>query len=1281
MADENKPAFYPRVGRNIAKNFRSAQPPAFIEDPRAMEIPHEYYDIPTKENRELSRRRGERIADLERQKSADTSPLEKLAGGLQAGRFMGSALTQAVNSLPTRLFKGDDAADKFIEERIYKPEQPLAYEYAGDIGNFLEKLETEYKIPPLMPEAVALQYLTGPAASQAKRMAGKGIEQAGMALERKMEPVVRGALERGGLPREMALGMGQGTQSNIIKPAGGGNWLEDSVKQALVPLKRNTAAGNDSAEILRQMKERYTPEVIAGLQEGSRNNVLESIAMLERDVALNNWVDSNLANYVKKQMATEKDPVRRLAEEGISHLPDTTQMSRFIGDVEDNRLKTGFPQGLGQSQQAKIWESLADSTIRPKQLGETIRKNNPGGMTMRELILGEPDGQWAAKAPDTEMIYEMRLPGTSSISQIAPELGFDHIMDVLREDVVSGRIRPDQLNKVSMEQAVRRAHEYDLEMAAKRSSALAEARKDLPVYKDYPEGYKWVQLKNPGDFAAESEAMGHSARGYEPPKGHPDWVEGSGDRGMPSYGLGGWEAIKSGKAKVYSLVDKKGEPHVTIEVGESGVPSWAEIKAQGGDPLAMNKEAKRRMGITDENERDVVKNANGDKRYELNRQLEKHFLDIYREQFGDLPSQIHQIKGKGNARPVEKYDPFTQQFVLGNNWTDVYDLENTGLKTIDQAFPRYEDAKFFANAYPNKKYVTQADIDAHNLQVNQDLINEYANHRLMPDPESKATFGRTEPMTVRELAELSFPGDIEKQANMIRGALQGQGGILPPLEGLKRGGVVVSKNPDTMMLELAGGGLVKGLVKAVKSAKNESQIANKINSGPAFGAYGYTDDALRRERGSFISNYGVDYGQALTPSFEFVPVSKLKATEKISDAQVRSLMNAMKESGNTLDNKIPPVVVDSNGNVLDGHHRLEATRRLGYAEVPVIEKFDRQVGPKFGEEYASGGLVKGLKAAAKAAKAEPELMKASEALGKIEGRPLVITQADRTKVGGGFLGGPGFSSLQLTEPEYRAAEAAWGVKTPGVAKMILGGAKKAGENPVFTTMIGSPTQHQSNQMVFDKLYGDFKKSAKKGNLDPELRDKINLRLASAVDKEGNPVFPPDVDILDKNFKDIANTFDRRSIAGHLMGGVQVGGKKGQIIDYDKIIRETTDPALLDVPSGALGNRLFTLSGGIIDRPDLHPAFPTILQGEDLGVNFSPVARDILMRDFIQKTKQEKGRKPGYMDFTRGHPPSQLITEDILTEMQKLGLKKGGTVKKAEGGAITGDDLIIEERPL
>jgi hypothetical protein len=545
MADENTPAFYPRVGNIRRKDFKPAQPMPFIEDPRAMDLP-QYGDVdlsvPSKENLEMSRRMAERDAQLRRQREADRSRLEKLAGGVQAGRFLGSALTQGINSIPTRIFKGDEAADKFMQERMYKPEQPLAYEYAGDVGDMLERLETEYKIPPVLPEAVALQYLTGPATSQAMKAAGKGAQ----ALEKRLDPMVTQALDRGGLQRDLLLGMG--TQSNVVKP---------------------------------------------------------------------------------------------------------------------------------------------------------------------------------------------------------------------------------------------------------------------------------------------------------------------------------------------------------------------------------------------------------------------------------------------------------------------------------------------------------------------------------------------------------------------------------------KGGVNISNNPDTMMLELG--------------------------------------------------------------------------------------------------NKAP--------------------------------------------------------------------MKASEALGKIEGRPLKITQSDRTKVGGGYLGGPGFSGLQLTEPEYRAAEAAWGVQNAGTAKTILGGGKK-GDNPVYAAMIGTPTQHQSNQMVFDKLYGDFKKAAKRGELTPELRDLINTRLAASVDKKGNPVFPADVDILDKNFKNIADTFSRRSIAGHLMGGVQVGGKKGQIIDYDKIIRNTTDPALIDQPTGALGNRLFTLSGGIIDRPDLHPAFPAILQGEDLGVTFTPVERNLVMKDFVNKTMREKGRKPGYMDYTRGNPPTQLITEDILTELQKLGLKKGGAVKKAEGGYlkkpaayINGDEFV------
>lgn len=298
---------------------------------------------------------------------------------------------------------------------------------------------------------------------------------------------------------------------------------------------------------------------------------------------------------------------------------------------------------------------------------------------------------------------------------------------------------------------------------------------------------------------------------------------------------------------------------------------------------------------------------------------------------------------------------------------------------------------------------------------------------------------------------------------------------------------------------------------------------------------------------------------------------------------------------------------------------------------------------------------------------ETGLILPSEALGKHEGKTLMITQADRTKVGEGFLGGPGFSGIQLTDPRY--AGATWGVKTPGVGQTIIGSNRRVPEGQaIWTTMLGTPTQHKSNQMVFDRLYKEFMGGIKQEKLTPELKDTLNAKLASVVDKEGKNLFPADVDITNpRKFRKLVDTFDKRAAAADVMGGIGVGGKKGQIFDYDRIIQRTTDPALLEVPTGSLGNRLFQLSGEMMDRPDLHPAFPTILKGEDLGVSFMPAPRELLMEDYINKVLTEKGRQPGYMDWTRGYAPSQFLSEELLTKLQKAGYKKGGKIKKMQAG--------------
>jgi len=494
-------------------------------------------------------------------------------------------------------------------------------------------------------------------------------------------------------------------------------------------------------------------------------------------------------------------------------------------------------------------------------------------------------------------------------------------------------------------------------------------------------------------------------------------------------------------------------------------------------------------------------------------------------------------------------------------------------------------------------------------------------------------------------------------------------------------------NPVYETVQDYGGAIpARDVFNAVKKTGNESGLYDP-----------YTGDIVSGgvAAGDFMKHFGIDEIRH-TPSFNSQELNIGKEhTISFDPDNVRSRFAAFDPFRRSA--AVAAAMGVAAPNLLAKEKKSDEKKADG-GSVHVSDNPDTMMTEMEDRKYQVGGIVDIAARAARAAKAAQmkQAMKASEALAKIEGKRLNITQADRTKVGQGFLGGPGFSGLQHQEGPHKDVGAVWGVKNVGTAKTMLGGFQDPLGKEYFTTMIGSPTQHQSNQMVFDKLYNQFKSEAKKGNLDPELRDKINARLAASVDKDGKPIFPSDIDILDKNFKKQATTFDQRAVTGNVLGGVGVGGKKGQIFDYDKIIRDTTDPFLLDAPSGSMGYRLWTPSGEVIERPDLHPAFPAIATGEDLGVEFNPAAQDILMEPWVQNIRETKGRNPGYMDWTRGRPPSVEVTEDILTNLQKSGNKDGGLikvkrkakaikkvaeVKKAQGGEITGDDLILTERPL
>ncbi len=333
--------------------------------------------------------------------------------------------------------------------------------------------------------------------------------------------------------------------------------------------------------------------------------------------------------------------------------------------------------------------------------------------------------------------------------------------------------------------------------------------------------------------------------------------------------------------------------------------------------------------------------------------------------------------------------------------------------------------------------------------------------------------------------------------------------------------------------------------------------------------------------------------------------------------------------------------------------------------------------------YASGKAVKGgLEAAKKLFTPKPtKVVRASEALGPHEGKYLNLTQSDRMRSTGGDLGGPGFSKFQLELPEYAEAQAAWGVGNKPTASGIINVNKRYPEGKaIWSPMIGSEGQHRSNQHVYDALTDEFSRQASMGKLPPELREAMNKRL-SATPKY-SALGLQEIDVANpEHIKNLGNTFDRRAAISEVIGGEGVGGRKGQIFDYPGVMQEMTDPMTIGSPTHAMGTRLFTLNNEMDYRPDLHSAFPYILKGEDMGVAFNPVPKELAFPSWINMAKEFTGREPGYMEMTRGikgrGKPHQFIDDKYLRALEEAGHKEGGQIN----GYAAGKKVIDATRKL
>jgi hypothetical protein len=334
-------------------------------------------------------------------------------------------------------------------------------------------------------------------------------------------------------------------------------------------------------------------------------------------------------------------------------------------------------EGVAQTPTGKVWETMADLFVKPQAAGQITDQDYFMRSTDSQRVLR--NNPWLATVPPETPVYIPQDVFRSSSflnSFSADDLGFKHITDELANAMnpESGLpanllLTPDEVANMGMEKAARHVIEVNKWREEQMGVANAlRAQKSISLYKDYPtipgktepnqRGLQWLELKlMPEDDTPESMVKAKEALA--------DALKYEGE--VMGHCVGGeCPKVESGKSRIISLRDAKGEPHATLEVIPPEV-NFSDVL--GGNPAFPNRDPELYRMM------DTMTTT----------QIEK--TPLYKEKAAAIAAQklpgISQIKGKGNNRPPDSYQPFITDFIASQQWSSVGDLQNTNLVRIE----------------------------------------------------------------------------------------------------------------------------------------------------------------------------------------------------------------------------------------------------------------------------------------------------------------------------------------------------------------------------------------------------------------------------------------------------------------------------------------------------------------------------------------------------------------------------------------------------------------------
>jgi hypothetical protein len=441
----------------------------------------------------------------------------------------------------------------------------------------------------------------------------------------------------------------------------------------------------------------WHPEAVERLANSIATVVAEDLGQF-RNRALNTWARNRVSKYLNKYAGTSRDPLKDVEipfGEGTKRWEEVTDAAISARPAADlaAQIKEAESSGFGLVQRDLVNRELVKNAKPGESIWDVYTQGAP--VTADGPVAALQRGQEGLKA---------RAALTSYLS---------HVGDFLRQNA-----DPAKLGQYDLVRAVRETAANDARVAKEMEKAAAQSTKDLPVYKDYGDGFKWVELKLPEKLTEEQAKRVREATPKEiswnvtpeqEAKGTPPKYTALDSSGKPiknsyteeiavgrtpeeahlfgqlaeeghtmGHCVGGYcEDVASGATRILSLRDAKGRSHATVEVEPGGdvrrysPREWfdnlasADVRQRlGEEPYATNFIQKSEARVLQE-QREWAQRVMAE--------------PAYKDWLASRPESITQIKGKQNRAPNAEYLPYVQDLVKSGKWGEVGDLGNTGL--------------------------------------------------------------------------------------------------------------------------------------------------------------------------------------------------------------------------------------------------------------------------------------------------------------------------------------------------------------------------------------------------------------------------------------------------------------------------------------------------------------------------------------------------------------------------------------------------------------------------